>query len=212
MSSTILFANNASSTLAGAITNTATTVNLAAGSGALFPNPGAGQFFVMTFVDAATGLLNEIVWCTARTADTLTILRAQEGTTAKSWLAGDLAASLWTAGQAAAMQQADLLQPARIVTASGAFTMSTADANGGVGLNRTVSPGVSSTTLPSGANVGDVYTIEDLAGNFNAFPVTVNYPATHTGPEGATSQILNVNKGSYSFRFYGSNQWGYRQQ
>lgn len=103
--SVLLFANNAKSTIAGAITNTAVTVNLAAGGGALFPNPTSGEYFVMTFVDAATGLLNEIVWCTARSTDTLTIVRGQEGTTALNWLAGDIAASLWTAGQAAQMLQ-----------------------------------------------------------------------------------------------------------
>lgn len=210
MSSTILFANNATSTLAGAITNVATTVNLQAGGGALFPNPGAGQYFVLTFVDAATGLLNEIVQVTARVVDALTIVRAQEGTTAKAWLAGDIAASLWSAGQASAMQQAALLQPSRIVTASGAFVMTTADANGGVGLNRTVAPAASSTTLPAGAATGDVYSIEDLAGNFQAFPVTVSYPGGMTGPEGAATQTLNVNKQCGRFRYYGANIWSYK--
>lgn len=210
MSSTILFANDATSTLAGAITNVATTVNLQAGGGALFPNPGAGQYFVLTFIDAATGLIKEIVQVTARVVDALTIVRAQEGTTAKAWLAGDIAASLWTAGQASAMQQAALLQPSRIVTASGAFVMTTADANGGVGLNRTVAPAASSTALPPGAAVGDVYSIEDLAGNFQLYPVTVSYPGGMTGPEGAAQQILNVNKQCGRFRYYGSNIWSYK--
>ena len=101
----LLFANNASSTLAGPINNSATSVNLASGGGALFPVITGGNYFVMTFVDAATGLINEIVHVTARTGDVLTIVRAQEGTSAQSWLAGDIASNLWTAGQAAAMQQ-----------------------------------------------------------------------------------------------------------
>ena len=163
----------------------------------------------MTFFDAATGLLNEIVWVTARSADTLTIVRAQEGTTAKSWLAGDLASNLWTAGQAGAMEQTSVAQPARIVTASGAFTMTTADADGGVGLNRLTSIAASSTTLPTGAAIGDVYSIEDIAKNFNGFPVTVNYPAGHTGPAGATAQTLNINGQCARFRYYGSNQWSF---
>jgi hypothetical protein len=206
----LLFANNASSTLAGPINNTATAINLATGGGALFPNPGAGQVFTATLTDAATGLLNEIVSCTARTADALTVVRAQEGTTGLSWLAGDLFNQLWTAGQAAAMQQSSLLTPARIITASGAFTTLTTDAGGGIGLNRASSPAVSSTTLPTLAVAGQVYAYEDLAGNFNPFPVTVSYPAGHTGPEGAITQVLNINKQSSAFRYYGTNQWGFK--
>ena len=59
--STLLFANNATSTLAGPLSTGSTTVLLAVGTGSLFPNPGAGQDFVMTLTDAATGLINEIV-------------------------------------------------------------------------------------------------------------------------------------------------------
>lgn len=95
---TILFANNATSTLAGSITNTATTANLASGSGSLFPNPSGSQYFVGSFTDAATGLLHEIVWVTNVTTDTITMVRAQEGTTAQNWNAGDIFANLVTAG------------------------------------------------------------------------------------------------------------------
>ena len=103
--STLLFANNAKTTLAGAITNVATTALLASGSGALFPSPSAGQYFCLTFVDAATGLLNEIVHVTARSGDTITMVRAQEGTTALAWLSGDSAGNFWTAGSASALAQ-----------------------------------------------------------------------------------------------------------
>jgi len=106
MVNTFLYANNAKSALAGAITNVATSANLTSGSGVLFPNPVAGQQFAMTFVDAATGLLNEIVYVTSRSGDTVTMVRAQEGTTALAWSAGDIAASLMTAGN-----MAQFLQP-----------------------------------------------------------------------------------------------------
>ena len=96
--STFIFTNLAFSTLAGSITNTATSLNLQAGGGALFPNPGAGQQFALTLVDAATQQLNEIMYCTGRTGDTLTVIRAQEGTTAYAWQAGDLASNKITAG------------------------------------------------------------------------------------------------------------------
>lgn len=103
--SIVLFANNATGQLAGPISNTATSVTLQTGQGALFPIPGAGQYFVCTFVDAATGLLDEIVWCTAQSADTLTIVRAQESTAAISWSAGDFCSNLVTAGTMAQMLQ-----------------------------------------------------------------------------------------------------------
>lgn len=103
--SKFLNTNNAQTTLAGSISNTAVTANLAVGTGVLFPNPGAGQYFVGTFTDAATGLLHEIVWVTARTGDTITMVRAQEGTTGIGWTANDLFEQLWTAGQAQALLQ-----------------------------------------------------------------------------------------------------------
>jgi hypothetical protein len=208
--SIFLMANNASSTLAAPISNSATTVSLAVGTGALFPNPSAGQQFPLTFNDAATGLLTEIVYCTSRTGDTLTIVRAQEGTTAQAWLAGDLAANLITEGLLAAYQQSAALSPARTVTASGAFAMSTADAGGGVGLDRIVGPAVSSTTLPVSTD-GQTYWIEDLARNFNAYPVTVTFPGGTTGPNGAATVTLNVNGQCAQFRFYAdSNIWSFK--
>ena len=208
MSNLFTFANNASSTLSAPISNTALSVSLAAGTGALFPNPSAGQQFALTFNDAATGLLTEVVYCTARSGDTLTIVRAQEGTVAQNWLAGDLAANLVTEGTMAAMQQTSALFPARVVTASGAFSMFATDANGGVGLNRVSSPGVSSTTLP---NSPGQYWIEDLAKNFVLYNVTVTYPGGTTGPDGAATQILNVNGQCAAFRLYSANNiWSFK--
>src|SRR6185312_6621838 len=103
--SQILWANNANTTLAGNVSNVATTATLTPGAGALFPSPGAGQYFVATFVDAATGLLNEIVHVTDVTGDVVTMVRAQEGTTALNWLAGDLFSNLVTAGTLQAFAQ-----------------------------------------------------------------------------------------------------------
>ena len=107
---TLLFSNFATSTLAGAISNTSLTANLAVGSGALFPHPTSGQYFVLTFTDAATGLLHEIVWVTNVTGDTITMVRAQEGTTALGWSAGDIVGDLCTAGSMSALAQIGQLQ------------------------------------------------------------------------------------------------------
>jgi hypothetical protein len=210
--SVFIFSNNASSTLAAPITAGATSITLAAGTGSRFPNPSAGQEFALTLTDAATGTVIEITYCTARSGDVLTVVRGQEGTSAAAFIAGDLSANLLTAGQAAAFLQSTQLFPARIVTtASGFFAMSTADAFGGIGLNRPSGGlGASSTTLPSGAVVGQIYAIEDLARNFQVAPVTVNYPGGMSGPGGALSQILNQNGQCAYFRFYGSNLWSFK--
>lgn len=104
---TILVSNNASSNLAGSITNIATTANLAIGSGVEFPTPSAGQYYIGSFKDAATGLLTEIVHVTVMTSDTITtMVRAQEGTTAQPWAAGDLFLNQMTAGGFQALAQA----------------------------------------------------------------------------------------------------------
>ncbi len=102
---TLIFSNYANTTLAGPISNSATTINLQAGTGALFPNPSSGQAFKISLTDAATQTLNEICLCTARATDALTVLRAQEGTTGLAWNAGDLVAHDLTAGTMSFFQQ-----------------------------------------------------------------------------------------------------------
>jgi len=108
MAGTILiFGNNDSTTISGSITPTSTSVNLAAGSGAQFPQPQAGQAFIATFIDQATGTQREIVHVTNISSDgnTATIVRAQENTQAQAWTAGDIFAHLHTAGAMNAMVQ-----------------------------------------------------------------------------------------------------------
>ena len=87
---TFLFKNNAISTLAGPISAIATTMTVASGAGALFPSPTGGQVFTLTLVSASNPTLFEIVYCTAVSSDTLTIVRAREGTVGLSFSAGDI--------------------------------------------------------------------------------------------------------------------------
>ncbi len=98
MTTTPIFVNSAGTTLAAGITSGDTSATLASGTGAQFPSPAGGQYFAATLVDSATGLLKEIVYVTSRSGDTVTMIRAQEGTTALAWLAGDIFAALITAG------------------------------------------------------------------------------------------------------------------
>jgi hypothetical protein len=82
-----LLTNNAVAVLNAGISSSATSVTLNSGQGALFPNPGVGEYFYATLVDATYNV--EIIKCTARSTDTLTIVRGQDGTTARAYIAGD---------------------------------------------------------------------------------------------------------------------------
>ena len=82
----IKLANNATSTIATAINASDVGVVLATGDGAKFPALAAGEYFYITF--ESTGGTYEIAKATARAGDSLTIVRAQEGTTAQSFAAG----------------------------------------------------------------------------------------------------------------------------
>jgi hypothetical protein len=73
---TQLFSNNAVATVNGAITDVATSITVTDGSA--MPSPTGGDFFLATLSD---GTNIEIVKCTARATNTLTVARAQEGTT-----------------------------------------------------------------------------------------------------------------------------------
>ena len=84
----IKFTNNASTTLASGITAAATSLTVATGTGVEFPTLGAGDYCYATIISASDPNVFEIIKVTARTSDTLTIVRAQEGTTAAIWSSG----------------------------------------------------------------------------------------------------------------------------
>lgn len=82
----VLYANRASSTLAAGITNSATSLSVAAGHGARFPAITAPDYFYATLDDSAGNV--EIVRVTARSTDTFTIVRGQDGTSGLAFSAG----------------------------------------------------------------------------------------------------------------------------
>lgn len=87
-----LFANNATSSLASGVNDSDNTLLLATGEGARFPAPTAGDHFDLTLTQGI-GLEKswEIVKVTARSGDTLTVTRGQEGTIAAEWTVGSKA-------------------------------------------------------------------------------------------------------------------------
>ena len=94
-----LYSNNAATTLASGITNSATSLTVATGTGAVFPTITSNQdYFLITLQSVSTGN-SEIVLVTARTTDTFTIVRAQEGTTAIAFSTSDYVQQRVTAGE-----------------------------------------------------------------------------------------------------------------
>ena len=82
------FTNNASTTLASGVSIGATSLTVSSGTGALFPTLAGSQYFYCTLANLAA-TANEIVKVTARSSDTFTIVRGQDGTSAQAWSAGD---------------------------------------------------------------------------------------------------------------------------
>lgn len=83
----IKFTNFAYSTLAAGISGVSTTITLAGGTGSRFPTLSGSDYFYATLEDAS--LNREIVKVTARSTDTLTVVRGQDNTSARAWVTGD---------------------------------------------------------------------------------------------------------------------------
>jgi len=118
------FRNNATGTLAASILSSATTIVLSSTQGALFPTLSAGQYFYGTLFNTAGSY--EIVKVTARAGDNLTVIRAQEGTTALAFSAGDGFAQRLTS---ASLNNFSQLDADNTFTGTNAFAAITASAN-----------------------------------------------------------------------------------
>jgi hypothetical protein len=79
--------NFATGTLSGAIGAATASIVLNAGQGALFPSISGSDYFYCVLNDASNN--TEIVKVTARSSDTFTVVRGQDGTTGRSWASGD---------------------------------------------------------------------------------------------------------------------------
>lgn len=141
----VLFSNNASGALASSITSAATTITLTTGAGAQFPAISGSNYFYATLTDSSNNL--EIVKVTARAADVLTVVRAQEGTTARAYAAAD---KLELRVTAAVMNS--LPQLAADQTFTGANTFS--GTNSFSGATSLVSPSMTGTPIAPTATYG----------------------------------------------------------
>ena len=90
-------ANSPETSLSGALTAAGTTVNVVDGS----VLPDAPNLLTV----GADGSTAETVLMTAKSGNVLTVTRAQNGTTARAWSAGDVIARYFTAADQTAMQE-----------------------------------------------------------------------------------------------------------
>ncbi len=191
-----LFKNNATATIAASITNTDTTIVLAAGLGNTFPLPSGSNYFYGTLFDNVGNY--EIVKVTARVTDTLTVVRAQDNTNPLPFNAGSGFAMRPVAAIFNNFVQLDGAQ-----TISGSKTFSSAII---------ASAGVSATTVSaSGGFTGTLNgnVTGNLTGNVTG-NVTGNLTGNVTGnvtgnADTATTAGSIVNSGAWNITFSDSN-------
>lgn len=81
--------NNATSKLAAALTSSSTSLSITPGDGTKFPTLAAGDWHPLTVVRASDAAFEIMRVNVPRNTDTFTVLRAQEGTAALTFAAGD---------------------------------------------------------------------------------------------------------------------------
>jgi hypothetical protein len=172
------FTNNASATLAGSISSTTTTITLTAGMGAFFPSLVAGDYFYATLIDAANNI--EIVLVTARSTDTLTVVRGQDGTSGRSFVAGEKCELRLTA---AGITGIETNAKASLLAASNTWTGST-NTFQNVIANGTVTSG--------GANASLIVQDRDTNTNSWNWYSTGNVLKLNSGVSGSTGDKLFV--------------------
>ena len=92
----VLFSNNAATTLAAGVGDSATSVTVADGS--VFPAISGSDYFYLTLEVDSDPDLKEIVKCTARSGNTLTVVRGQDNSTARTFSTTDKCELRLTAG------------------------------------------------------------------------------------------------------------------
>lgn len=80
--------NNCYSTLGASVSSAETTIRVQAGHGVRFPVIGSGDWFPLGLQDDAGNI--EYCRVTARTGDSMSVVRGQEGSQARAYSAGSL--------------------------------------------------------------------------------------------------------------------------
>lgn len=160
MTRKIQFTNNAASTLASSITNTATSLNVAPGDGSKFPSLTGSQYFMATLVKSDGTA--EVIKVTARSTDTLTFTRAAEPvngvSTSYSFSAGDRIELRMTAGSLASeLDRLDSAAYTNVSNKSANYTVTEADISSLI--RASTSGGDVTVTLPQISSLTDDFDV-----------------------------------------------------
>jgi len=193
-----LFTNNAATGLVSPITSSATTLTVNGGSGTLFPNPTGGNYFMITLISSSSGNM-EIVQCTARSGDTFTIVRAQEGTTAQAFAIGDsvqlriTAGSLQTFANPVVVNSVAAGTGIGVSSSTGNVTISNTgvtNINAGSGISVSANTGtvtISNTSTTAASLVTSNFSITEIAG-----VLTFKHGSTVIATLDASGNFVNI--------------------
>ncbi|OUW94918.1 MAG: hypothetical protein CBD88_05050 [Flavobacteriales bacterium TMED228] len=202
----VKFTNNAVTTLSSAINNTTTTIPLTDGS--TFPTlSGSDDYCYVTLHDTSGGSI-EIVKATARAGNSLTVVRAQEGTTASAFDSGkkaelritaqgisDIAASMVNATSERSVYTATAGQTSFAATFDQTFVDVYMNGIKLIAGTDFTTPTTSAIVLASGAAAGDLIDIVAY-GTFNSVVVIKNPDGGFANSSYTPAQ--NINGGSAS--------------
>lgn len=141
----IKFTNNAIGTLASGITAGDLTIILTATHGARFPSLSAGDYFYARLLKDTNE--NEIIKVTARSTDTITAARGQDGTSALDFAAGDEIRITWPRASIEAVRD-EARQPAAVENITTSVSLTSADK-----LKQKVITATATVTLPAASDL-----------------------------------------------------------
>lgn len=168
----VRLANNAVSLLAASITDTATSLSIQAADAGKFPTLADGEWHPATIVDAANNM--EIVRVTARAGNVLTVVRAQEATTAKAFVSGSRIDVRLTAGVVNDIYSSHYTKTEIDSAFSGYYTKSQIDVSFAGYYTKTqidstvdgLSTGINGKVSKTGDTMSDVLTLQKLVNAF----------------------------------------------
>ena len=199
----IVFKNNAKTTLSSAVNNSTTTIPVTEGS--VFPAvnlSGAGTFFLLTLDDETNNEIVKVTSCSGASGNiNLTVIRAQEGTTARAFASGDKAELRFTSGTIDEIRSDNTVHTNIFTTANNSttdFTLSDEVANendlvvfidGVFQAHNSFSVSGTTLTLATAPASGRVVTAYSIKGSRSSSNVLL---ATMTGDNSDTTLTLPV--------------------
>jgi hypothetical protein len=164
----IKYSNNAKTTLSSGINDSVTSAAVA--SGAVFPALSGGDYFYAT-IETGNAVTREIVKVTARSGNTLTIVRAQDNTSAAAFSSGDFIELRVTAAVLEdATEPTTGITAGTVIASKAIITDSNKDITGG--RNITISGELDAGSLDISGNVDVDGTLEADAMTLNGTSIT----------------------------------------